>query len=137
MAQSSIPPMAKNSINVSQTDVPAELSVAAKGGGASTKLRGLDTNPQGECGPRIWQAFRETIPHLYTLSLPDPSEEARFTLSTRTYPTPRAILMRTRGTAFNMTRGPALVARGADQLLIVFHIAGSVDTDYGGRSARR
>ncbi len=125
-------------INVSQTDVPAELSAADKSDGASSpKLRGLDTNPQGDCGPRVWQAFRATIPHLYTLSLPDPSEEARFTFSTRTYPTPNAILMRTRGTALIMTRRPDLVARGADQLLIVLHIAGSVDTDYGGRSTRR
>lgn len=130
--------MAKSSINISQTDVPAELSVVDRGhDGSSFKLRGLDTNPHGDCGPHLWHAFRETIPHLYTLSLPDPSEEARFTLSTRTYLTPRAILMRTQGTAFIMTRGPALVALGADQLLIVLHIAGSVDTDCGGRRVRR
>jgi AraC-like DNA-binding protein len=130
--------MAKGSTNVSRTDVAAELSVADDGDGRSSpKLRGLDTNPQGEYGPRIWRAFCDTMPHLYTLSLPDPSEEARFTLCTRTYPTPSAILMRTRGTAFIMMRGPAQVARGANQLLIVLHIAGSVDTDYGGRRVRR
>ena len=60
------------------------------------------------------------------MSLPDPSEEARFTLSTRTYPTPRAVLMRCQGTAFIMTRGPALAARGADQLLIFLQGEGSV-----------
>jgi AraC-like DNA-binding protein len=129
--------MAKSSTNVSQTDVAAELSVADTGdGGSSPKLRGLDTNPQGDCGPRIWHAFCDTIPHLYALSLPDPSEEARFTLSTRTYPTPRAILMRSQGTAFIMTREPALVARGADQLLVLLQVAGSVDTESGGRRGR-
>lgn len=126
--------MAKSGTNVSRADVPAELSVPDNGdAGASPRLRGLDTNPRGDCGPHIWRAFRATIPHLYALSLPDPSEEARFTLSTRTYPTPHAILMRSRGTGFIMTRGPALVARGADQLLIVLQVAGSVDTDCGER----
>jgi AraC-like DNA-binding protein len=131
--------MGKGSVNISQTDVPAELSVANKDDdGSSFKLRGLDTNPQGHCGPPIWRAFCDSIAHLYTVSLPDTSEEARFTLSTRTYPTPSGILMRTRGTAFIMTRGSDLVARGgADQLSIVLHITGLVDTDYGERSARR
>jgi AraC-like DNA-binding protein len=35
-----------------------------------------------------------------------------------------------------MRREPVLGARGADQLLIVLQIAGSVETDYGGRRAR-
>ena len=130
--------MAKSSANVSQTDVPAQPSVTDNGdGGSSPRLRGLDSNPQGAFGPRFWQAFRDTVPHIYdTVSLPDPSEEARFTLSTRTYPTPRAILMRNQGTAFTMTRGPALIARGADQLLIFLQVEGSVDTDCGGRRVR-
>jgi len=43
-------------------------------------------------GPRFWQAFRDSVAHIYdTVSLPDPSEEARFTLSTRAYATPRGI----------------------------------------------
>ena len=96
----------------------------------------MDSNPQGEFGPRFWQAFRDTVAHIYTLSLPDPSEEARFTLSTRTYPMPRAILMRNQGTAFIMTRGPALIARGPDQLLIFLQVEGSCDTDCGGRRGR-
>ena len=45
--------------------------------------------------------------------------------------------MRCEGTAFIMTRGPALAARGADQLLIVLQIEGSVDTDSAGRCVRR
>src|SRR5882724_9538746 len=97
--------------------------------GSPPKLRGLDSNPQGAFGPRFWQAFRDTVAHLYTVSLSDPSDEARFTLSTRTYPTPRAILMRTQGTGFIMTRGPTLVARDADQLLILLQTEGSVGTD--------
>jgi AraC-like DNA-binding protein len=131
--------MAKSSANDSQTDVPADLSVTDRGdGGASPKLRGLDSNPQGAFGPRVWQAFRDSVAHIYdTVSLPDPSEEARFTLSSRTYATPRGILMRCEGTAFIMTRGPALAARDADQLLIVLQIEGSVDTDSAGRSVRR
>jgi AraC-like DNA-binding protein len=104
---------------------------------SSPKLRGLDSNPQGDFGPRFWQAFRDTVAHLYTVSLPNPSEEARFTLSTRTYATPRGILMRCQGTAFIMTRGPGLIAHGADQVLILIQTEGSVDTDYAGRRARR
>src|SRR5262245_16286986 len=115
-----------------------ESSVTEKGdGGSSPKLRGLDSNPHGAFGPRFWQAFRDTVVHLYdTVSLPDPSEEARFTLSTRTYPTPRAVLMRCQGTAFIMTRGPALVASGADPMLILLQCEGSVDTDCGARRGR-
>jgi AraC-like DNA-binding protein len=100
------------------------------------KLRGLDSNPQGAFGPQFWAAFRDTVLHLYTVSLQHPADEARFTLATRTYPTPRAILMRTQGTGFIMTRGPALVARGADQLLILLQIQGSVETDCAGRRSR-
>jgi AraC-like DNA-binding protein len=105
-------------------------------GGSSARLKGLDSNPQGAFGPRFWQAFRDTLAHLYTVSLPDPSDEARFTLSTRTYPTPHAILMRTQGTAFTMTRSPALIARGADQLLILLQGEGTIDTDCGARRGR-
>ena len=126
------------SINVSQTDIRAELAAPHKRhGGSSAKLRGLVTNPHRDFGPQIWHAFRDAVAHLYTLSLPEPSEEARFTLSTHTYATPNGILMRCQGTAFMMTRGPALVAHGADQLGIVLHIAGSVDAEYHGRRARR
>jgi AraC-like DNA-binding protein len=131
--------MAENSTNVSQTDVPAELSVADDGdGGSSPRLRGLDSNPQGAFGPRFWQAFRGSVAHIYdAVSLPDPSEEARFTLSTRTYATPRGILMHCEGTACIMTRGPALAVRSADQLVIVLQMEGSVDTDSAGRCVRR
>src|ERR1700734_3585060 len=94
---------------------------------ASCKLRGLDSNPEGHFGPRLWQAFRDNVAPLYAVSLPDPSEEARFSLSTRAYATPRAILRRCQGTAFTMTRGPAQIARGADQLLIYLQIEASVD----------
>jgi AraC-like DNA-binding protein len=126
--------MVKVSANRSPTDAPAKPPVAGKGNGdSSPKLQGLDSNPQGEFGPQFWQAFRDTFAHIYTLSLPDPSEEARFTLSTRTYHTPRAILMRSRGTAFAMTRGPALVARSPDQLLIYLELEGSCDNDWAGR----
>jgi len=128
--------MPKSSTSDSGVVVPARPSLTDKGdGGSSPKLRGMDSNPQGAFGPRFWRAFRETVAHLYDeVSLPDPSEEARFTLSTRTYPMPRAVLMRCQGTAFTMTRGPTLIARGgADQLLILLQLEGSVDTDYAGR----
>ncbi|MGB9369742.1 MAG: AraC family transcriptional regulator [Xanthobacteraceae bacterium] len=128
--------MARNGANGSQADVLALPSAANKGSGLSPKLQGLDGNPQRHFGPRLWQAFRDTVAHLYTVSLSDPSEEARFNLSTRTYPTPRAILMRTQGTGFIMTRSPATVARGADQLLILLQREGSVDTDCAGRRGR-
>jgi AraC-like DNA-binding protein len=129
--------MGKSSANDSRADVPAVPSVTDKGdGGSSPKLRGMDSNPQGAFGPQFWQAFRDTLTHLYTLSLPDPSEEARFTLSTRTYPTPRAILMHCQGTAFTMTRGPALVARGVDQVLIMLQREGTCESDCGGRCLR-
>jgi len=131
--------MAKGIINGSQALGPTALSRTDNGDhGSSPKLRGMDSNPQGAFGPRFWQAFRDTVTHIYdAVSLPDPSEEARFTLSTRTYPTPRAILMRCQGTAFTMTRGPAMVARGGDQLLILLQLEGSVDTDNAGQRGRR
>jgi AraC-like DNA-binding protein len=131
--------MAKNSTSNSDAIVPAALSVTDKGNeGSPPKLRGLDSNPQGTVGPRFWQAFRDSVAHIYdTVSLPDPSEEARFTLSGRTYATPRGILMRCEGTAFIMTRGPAMAARGANQMLIILQIEGSVDTDSAGRCGRR
>jgi hypothetical protein len=71
--------MAKNSVNSSQSVVPAVPCVTDKGdGGSSPRLRGLDSNPQGASGPRVWQAFRDSVAHIYdTVSLPDPSEEAR------------------------------------------------------------
>ena len=131
--------MAKGTINGSPTLGPTALSRTDNGDhGSSPKLRGMDSNPQGAFGPRFWQAFRDTVTHIYdAVSLPDPSEEARFTLSTRTYPTPRATLMRCQGTAFTMTRGPAMVARGGDQLLILLQLEGSVDTDNAGQRGRR
>jgi AraC-like DNA-binding protein len=104
--------------------------------GSSSRLQGLDANPQGALGPQFWRAFRDSVAHLYTLSLPDPSEEARFTLFSRIYPTPRAILMHTKGTAFIMTRGPALVARSPHQMLIYLELEGSCDNDWAGRRGR-
>jgi hypothetical protein len=47
------------------------------------------------------------------------------------------MLMRCQGTTFIMTRDPALIARGADQLLILLQTEGSVDSDYAGRRSRR
>ena len=130
--------MKKSSAYGSQASVPAAPSVTDNGDVVSSpKLRGLDSNPQGDFGQRFWRAFCATLAHLYTLSLPDPSEEARFTRCTRSYATPRAMLMRTWGTAFIMTRGPALVAHGSDQLLILLQTEGSLDFDYAGRRARR
>ena len=114
----------------------ARSETGKRDGGSSPMLRGLDSNPQGDFGPRLWQAFRDTLTHLYTVSLPDPSEEARFTLATRTYATPQGILMRCQGTAFIMTRGPELIAHGADQLLILLQTEGSVDADCAGRRVR-
>jgi AraC-like DNA-binding protein len=120
---------AKISANDSQAVVVADEG----DDGSSRKLRGLDSNPQRHFGPQFWQAFRDTVAHLYTMALPAPSEEARFTLSTRTYATPQGILMHCEGTAFIMTRGPALIARGADQLVILLQTEGSVDSDYAER----
>lgn len=124
--------------SVSQMKLPAASSAKDKrGDDPSPRLRGLDGNPEGNFGPPLWRAFRDSLAHLYTLSLTAPSDEERFTLSSRTYPTPHAIVMHCRGTAFVMTRGPALVARGADQLLILLQIEGSVESDCAGRRGRR
>ena len=126
--------MNTRSVNGSQADVPAvPLVPDTSDGGLPPRLQVLDGNPQGAVGPQLWRSFRDTVAHLYTVSLSDPSEEARFRLSSRTYAAPNGILMRCEGTGFIMTRKPALDARGFDQLLIVLHIAGSVETDYGGR----
>jgi AraC-like DNA-binding protein len=46
------------------------------------------------------------------------------------------MLMHCRGTAFVMTRGPALIAQGADQVLILLQTEGSVDRDCAGRRMR-
>src|SRR5262245_48513294 len=104
----------------------------------SPKLRGLDSNPQGVFGPQLWKAFRDSVAHVYDkVALPSPAEEARFTLATRSYATPRGILMRCAGTAVTMTRGPTKAARSADQLVIVLQLEGSVDADSAGRRGRR
>src|SRR5258708_38409182 len=99
--------MARRSANGSQANGRAKPSVKAKGDGSSpSKLQGLDSNPQGAFGPQVWQAFRNSVAHIYdTVALPDPSEEARFTLSSRTYAMPQGILMRCAGTAVIVTRG--------------------------------
>jgi hypothetical protein len=51
----------------------------------------LSTQPRtpgcAPCAPRFWQSFRDSLAHLYTVSLADPLEEARFSLSSRTHPT--------------------------------------------------
>jgi AraC-like DNA-binding protein len=126
--------MTKQIANIPQKNDSAGVSVTDKGnGGSSPKLQGLDSNPEGHVGPAFWRAFRDSLAHLYTMSLPGPSAEARFTLATRAYSTPRAILMRTQGMAFTMTRGPALVARGTDQVFIYLQLQGSCDTDCAGR----
>jgi AraC-like DNA-binding protein len=130
--------MAKRRTDVLQTRVSAQPSVTHGGDGSSPpKLRGLETNPEGAYGPQMWQAFRESMAHLYTVSLPDPAEEARFTLSNHIHATPQGVLMRCRGTAFIMTRGPVLTVQSPDQLLIVLQVAGRVETDFGGRRTRR
>lgn len=128
--------MAKISPGNSRHRASAAPAMGKPGGEPSPRLQVLDSNPEGESGPQFWRAFRDTFSHIYALSLPDPSEEARFTLSTRTYQTPRAILMRSQGTAFIMTRGPALVARSPDQLLIYLEIEGSCDNDWAGQRGR-
>lgn len=118
-------------------NAPARRPVADREeGGSSPTLQAFDGNPQGEFGPQFWQRFRGTVAHIYTLSLPNPSEQARFTLSSRTYPLPRALLVRSQGTAFIMTRGPALVARSPDQLLIYLELEGSCDNDWAGQRGR-
>jgi AraC-like DNA-binding protein len=130
--------MVKRSAYGSQANIPAAPSATDKGDVVSwPRLRGLDSNPRGEFGRRCWQASRATLAHLYTLSLPDPSEEARFSLSIRSYATPRGILMCTRGTAVIMTRGPAQIAHGAEQVLILLQTEGAVESEYAGRRARR
>ncbi len=131
-------PMDQIRPDASPASLPAPSSATGKrDGDVSPRLQGLDSNPQGSFGPPFWRAFRDSLAHLYTLSLPNPAEEERFTLSSRTYPTPRAMLMHCKGTAFVMTRGPALVARGADQLIILLQIEGTVDSDCAGQHGRR
>lgn len=120
--------------DVSRRDVPAGTAE----GSSPPQLRGFDSNPQGAFGPRFWQAFRDSAVRFYdTLSLPHPSQEDRFTLAARSYATPRGTLMRCQGTAFIVTRGHALAARGPDQLLIVLQTEGSAEGDYGERHMRR
>lgn len=130
--------MAKGHINGSQANAHSQKSKTDQGvSAASGRLQGLDSNPQGQFGPQLWEMFRVAVGHLYTVSLPDPSEEARYTLATRTYATSQAVLMWCRGTAFTMTRGPDLIARGADQIILHLLIEGSVVKEHAGRRVRR
>jgi AraC-like DNA-binding protein len=130
--------MAKGHINGSQANTSSQKSETNQGVSATSgRLQGLDSNPQGQFGPQLWEMFRIAVGHLYTVSLPDPSEEARFTLATRTYATPQAVLMWCRGTAFTMTRGPDLIARGADQIILHLLIEVSVVKEHAGRRVRR
>ncbi|MEI9924540.1 MAG: hypothetical protein WDN50_14310 [Bradyrhizobium sp.] len=86
--------------------LPAASLTKDKGGDdLSPRLQGFDSNPQRNFGPPLWRAFRDSLAHLYTLSLPDPLEEERFSLSSRTYATPRAIVMHCKGTAFHHDAG--------------------------------
>src|SRR5215471_10334835 len=99
--------MTKPSAHGSQAHVGAVSPVTeTDDGGSSPRLQALDGNPQGAVGPLVWQAFRGSVAHLYTVSLLDPSDEARFALNSRTYATPNGILMRCEGTGFIMTREP-------------------------------
>jgi AraC-like DNA-binding protein len=131
--------MPRRNATDSQTNVPAQPAGATAGrGGSRPQLRGLDSNPQGAFGPGFWQAFCASAVRFFdALSLPHPSEKDRFTLSTRSYATPRGTLMRSQGTAFIVMRGPAVAARGPDQLLVVLQTEGSAEGDYGGRHMRR
>ena len=131
--------MVRRSSKVSPNSASMARAGADNGdGGSAPKLQALDCNPQDTFGPRLWPAFCESVGHLFDiLSLPRPSDEARFTFATRTYATPRGILMRCCGTAFIVARGPTVAARGPDQLLIILQTEGSVDGDYGARHGRR
>ncbi len=129
-------PMSKRPAPKRLNRLPATTVAEQANAIPSPKMQGLDGNPKGFFGPQFWQAFRDTVAHIYSLSLPTPFEEARFTVATRTYQTPRAILMRSQGTGFIMTRGPALVARCPDQLLIYLELEGSCDNDWAGRRGR-
>ncbi len=128
--------MTKASPNGSRNPLPAASPKEAASENASAKLKGLHSNPEGLSGPPFWKAFRDSLAHIYTLSLSAPSEEERFSVSTRIYQTPRAILTRSDGTGFVMTRGPALVERSPDQLLIYLQLSGSCDNDWAGRRGR-
>src|SRR5262249_28253585 len=132
-------PMDKSSATELPTDVVEKPSVTEKGDASSSrKLQGFASNPQGASGPQVWKAFRDSVGQIYdTVALPSPAEEARFTLATRSYATPRGILMRCSGTAITMSRGPAKAARSADQLVIVLQLEGSVEADSAGRRGRR
>ena len=136
--------MARNGANGSKSDGTAGMSatgtspVGKADNGPSPRLQAMDSNPKGAFGPQLWQAFRAGVAHIYdTVSLVDPADEARFTLATRTYPLPRAVLMNCKGTAFKVTRGPVSAARSADQILVILQTEGSVDLDYGERRERR
>src|SRR6201992_1094386 len=57
--------------NVSQMKLPTASSTNGKGGSDSApKLQGFESNPQLNVGPPLWRAFRDSLAHLYPLSLP-------------------------------------------------------------------
>jgi AraC-like DNA-binding protein len=79
--------------------------------------------------------YRQYIEMLYTLTFP-PEAADRFRFSSVFYQLPRAAVARVESVAQTLSRGPAEIARGTNQLLIWVQLSGESDANYAGRPCK-
>src|SRR5579871_6181808 len=76
--------------------------------------------------------YRQFAELLYTLTFP-PGAAERFRFHSLTYQLPRAAIASVESVAQTLTRGPAEIARGGgDQMLIWLQVSGESDVNYSG-----
>lgn len=79
--------------------------------------------------------YRQFTELLYTLTFP-PGAAARFRFRSVTYQLPRAVVASSESVAQTLSRGPAEIARGGDQILIWIQMSGESDVNYAGREGK-
>jgi len=79
--------------------------------------------------------YRQYIELLYTLTFP-PEAIARFCFGSVMYQLPRGAIARVESVAQTLSRGPAEIGRGGDQILIWVQISGESDAKYAGRECK-
>ena len=79
--------------------------------------------------------YRQYTELLYALTFP-PGGAARFRFNSVTYQLPRAAVASVESVAQTLSRGPAEIARGGDQLLIWVQVSGESNANYAGRERK-
>ena len=79
--------------------------------------------------------YRQLTELLYTLTFP-PGAAARFRFHSVTYQLPRAVVASSESVAQTLSRGPAEIARGGDQILIWIQMSGESEVNYAGREGK-